>query len=68
MNTVGNTSNRIHRQGNTRPMSETRWIVPAKPYKPPKHSMERVENLILMGAGVVAVVCTMAVMIASEMM
>lgn len=68
MNTVGNTSNRIHRQGNSRPMSETRWIVPAKPYTPPKHSMERVENLILMGAGVVAVVCTMAVMIASEMM
>lgn len=68
MYTTGITSNRIHRQGNTRPACESRWIVPAKPYNPPKHSMERVENLILMGAGVVAVVCTMAVMIASEMM
>lgn len=68
MNMVGSNSNRIHRQGNSRPMSETRWIVPAKPYTPPKHSMERMENAILMGAGVAAVVFSFAVMIAAEMM
>lgn len=68
MNMVGSNSNRISRMSTSRPACETRWIVPARPYTPPKGAMERVENMILMGAGVVAVVCTMAVMIASEMM
>lgn len=68
MNTVGNTSNRIHRQGNTRPMSETRWIVPAKPYTPPKGSMESIENTVLTVAAVVVIIFGFAVLIASEMM
>lgn len=68
MNTVGSTSNRIHRQGNTRPASETRWIVPAKPYTPPKHSMERAENLILMGASAAVIVFGWVAIIAAEMM
>lgn len=68
MNTVGNTSNRIHRQGNTRPMSETRWIVPARPYTPPKGSQESIEHTVLMIAAVVVIIFGFAVLIASEMM
>lgn len=68
MNMVGESSNRIHRQGNSRPTSETRWIVPVRPYTPPKHSMERVENAILMGAGAAVVIFAFMAMIAAEMM
>lgn len=68
MNMVGSNSNRIHRQGNSIPANETRWIVPVRPYTPPKHSMERLENAVLMGAGVAAVVFSFAVMVMAEMM
>lgn len=67
MNMVGSASNRIHRQGNSIPASETRWIVPVRPYTPPKHSAERMENAILMGVGAVTVVFGFAVIIMSAM-
>lgn len=68
MNTVGQTSNRIHRQGNTRPANETRWIIPAKPYTPPKGSRESIERTVLMCAAGLVIFFAWAVMIAAEMM
>lgn len=68
MNTVGSTSNRIHRQGNSRPANETRWIVPARPYTPPKGSQESIEHTVLMIAAGLVIFFAWAAMIASEMM
>lgn len=68
MNMVGETRDRIHRQSNSRPASETRWIVPARPYTPPKGSQESIEHTVLMIAAGLVIVFVWAVMIASEMM
>lgn len=68
MNMVGETSNRIHRQGNTRPMSETRWIVPARSYTPPKGSRESIEHTVMMIAAGLVIVFVWAAMIAAETM
>ena len=35
--------------------SETRWIVPVKPYEPPRGSKERFENALLMGVAGAAI-------------
>lgn len=55
---VGKTGNqgRVGRGSNLVNLSETRWIVPAKPYEAPRRSMERAENMILMGAGIVTII------------
>lgn len=69
MNMAGSDSKRIHRQGNaSRPANETRWLVPSRPYAPPKRSAERMENAILMGVGVAALVFGFAVIIMSGLM
>ena len=53
---VGKESDRVGRGSNLVDLSETRWIVPVKPYEAPKGSMESVENAILMGAAVIAII------------
>lgn len=62
---VGKTTDRVGRGGSSVPPCETRWIVPVKPYEPPRGSWERAENAILMGAGVAALVFAWAVIIAA---
>ena len=52
---------RIGRGKATAPVCETRWIVPVRPYQAPKGSWERVENMILMGAGIAALIFGMIV-------
>lgn len=58
INWVGKTGNqgRVGRGGSMVSMSETRWIVPTRPYQAPKGSREAAENAILMGAGVAAII------------
>lgn len=68
MNMIGEKQTRIRRMDVGRPANETRWLVPAKPYTPPKGSMESIENAILMGACVAAVIFGFAVIILSEVM
>ncbi len=52
---VGKTNDRVGRGSSVVDMSETRWIVPTKPYQAPRGSWERTENAILMGVGVATV-------------
>lgn len=68
MDMIGENQNRIHRQNSSSPANETRWIVPAKPYTPPKGSMESIENAILMGVAVAVIIFGFAVIILSETM
>ena len=51
---VGKEVDRVGRGGSMVDLSETRWIVPARPYQAPKGSIEKAENMILMGAGIAA--------------
>lgn len=51
-----NSSDRVGRGGSVVSMSETRWIVPVRPYQAPKGSIEKAENMILMGVGVAAII------------
>ena len=60
---VGKTSDRVGRGGNIINMSETRWIVPVKPYEAPRGSWERAEKAIIMGIGIAAVLFGFSVMI-----
>lgn len=64
---VGKTGNqgRVGRGSNLVNLSETRWIVPAKPYEAPRGSMERAENMILMGAGIVTIIFAVTFMVIS---
>ena len=62
---AGEPSGRVGRGASTIPACETRFIVPVRPYQAPKGSMERAENMILMGAGVLALVFGFAVMVLS---
>lgn len=55
MHWAGQPSGRVGRGTCTPSPSETRWIVPVKPYTAPKGSIEHAENLILMGVGVAAI-------------
>lgn len=67
INWVGKTGNqdRVGRGGSVVDMSETRWIVPIRPYQAPKGSIERAENMILMGVGVAAIIFTFTLMVLS---
>lgn len=64
---VGKTDNqgRVGRGGSVVDLSETRWLVPVRPYQAPKGSIERAENMILMGIAVAAIIFTFALMILS---
>ena len=62
---VGKEVDRVGRGGSMVSMSETRWIVPIRPYQAPKGSIEKAENMILMGAGVAAIIFTFTLMILS---
>ena len=62
---VGKESGRVGRGGNLVNLSETRWIVPVKPYEAPRGSMERAENMILMGAGIVTIIFAVTFMVLS---
>ena len=66
INWVGKTGNqdRVGR-GSMVDMSETRWIVPVRPYQAPKGSIERAENMILMGAGIAASIFGFVIIILS---
>ena len=64
---VGKDSNegRVGRDNGVVNLSETRWIVPVRPYQAPKGSIEKAENMILMGAGIFAIIFTFTFMILS---
>lgn len=62
---VGKESDRVGRGSNLVDLSETRWIVPVKPYEAPKGSIERAENMILMGAGIAASIFGFVIIILS---
>lgn len=64
---VGKTSDRVSRGRTTPPACETRWIVPVRPYEPPRGSWERVENAIMMGVGVAAIVFGFCFIIAASL-
>lgn len=67
INWVGKTGDqgRVGRGGSVVDLSETRWLVPVRPYQAPKGSIERAENMILMGIAVAAIIFTFALMILS---
>lgn len=67
MHWAGEPSGRVGRGGSVVSMSETRWIVPVKPYVAPKGSIERAENTILMGVGVAATLFGFAFIILSAL-
>ena len=64
---VGKNGNqgRVGRGSNLVNFSETRWLVPVRPYQAPKGSIERAENMILMGVGIVTIIFTFTFMILS---
>ena len=64
---AGEPSGRVGRGTSTVPACETRFIVPVRPYQAPKGSMEKAENMILMGVGAFAVVFGFAIMVLSAM-
>lgn len=61
------TEGRVGRGCGSAPVCETRWIVPVRPYQAPKGSWERIENAVLMGAGVAAVIIAYVCLIAAEL-
>lgn len=67
INWVGKTGNqdRVGRGSSMVDMSETRWIVPVRPYQAPKGSIEKAENMILMGAGIAASIFGFVIIILS---
>lgn len=67
MHWAGEPSGRVGRGGSVVNMSETRWIVPVKPYTAPKGSIERAENAILMGVAAAVIVFGFAIIIMSAM-
>lgn len=62
---AGEPSGRVGRGTSTVPACETRFIVPVRPYQAPKGSVEKAEQMILMGVGMITVVFCFAVMILS---
>lgn len=62
---VGKETDRVGRGSKLVSMSETRWIVPVRPYEAPKGSIEKAENMILMGAAVIAIIFAFGFMILS---
>lgn len=67
MHWAGEPSGRVGRGGSVVNMSETRWIVPVKPYTAPKGSVERAENAILMGVAAAVIIFGFAIIIMSAM-
>lgn len=67
MHWAGEPSDRVGRGGSVVNMSETRWIVPVKPYTAPKGSVERAENAILMGVAAAVIIFGFAIIIMSAM-
>lgn len=67
MHWAGQPSGRVGRGSAVVNLSETRWLVPVRPYVAPKGSMERAENMILMGVGVAAVLFGFVFIILSAM-
>lgn len=67
MHWAGEPSGRVGRGGSVVNMSETRWIVPVRPYQAPRGSWERAENAILMGVAVAAIIFGFAIVIMSAM-
>lgn len=65
MRWVGKEVDRVGRGGSMVDLSETRWLVPVRPYQAPKGSIERAENMILMGAGIAASVFGFVIIILS---
>ena len=67
INWVGKTGNqdRVGRGNSMVDMSETRWMVPIRPYQAPKGSNEKAENMILMGAGIAASIFGFVIIILS---
>lgn len=62
---VGKETDRVGRGSKLVSLSETRWIVPVRPYQAPKGSIEKAENMILMGAAVIAIIFAFTFMILS---
>lgn len=65
MRWVGKETDRVGRGGSMVDLSETRWMVPVRPYQAPKGSIEQAENMILMGVGIFAIIFTLTFMILS---
>ena len=65
MRWVGKEVDRVGRGGSVVDLSETRWLVPVRPYQAPKGSIERAENMILMGAGIAASIFGFVIIILS---
>lgn len=68
MHWAGEPSGRVGRGGSVVNMSETRWIVPVKPYTAPKGSIERAENAILMGVAAAVIIFGFAIIIMESVM
>lgn len=69
INWVGKKSDecRVGRGSAGVPACETRWIVPVKPYESPKGSWERMQNNVLIGAGIAIAVFSYAILIIAEL-
>lgn len=65
MRWVGKEVDRVGRGGSMVDLSETRWLVPVRPYQAPNGSIERAENMILMGAGIAASIFGFVIIILS---
>jgi hypothetical protein len=62
---VGKEVDRVGRGSSMVDLSETRWIVQVRPYQAPKGSIEKAENMILMGAGIAASIFGFVIIILS---
>ena len=68
MHWAGQPSDRVGRGNAVVNLSETRWIVPVKPYTAPKGSWEYAENMILLGVGVATIIFGFAIIIMGSVM
>lgn len=68
MHWAGQPSGRVTRGSNVINLSETRWIVPVKPYTAPKGSWEQAENAILLGVGIATIIFGFAIIIMGSVM
>lgn len=60
-------SDMVGRGGSMVDLSETRWIVPVRPYQPPKGSWEKAQNAILMWVGLATILFGFSIIIMSAM-
>ena len=68
MHWAGKPSGRVGRGSNVVNLSETRWIVPTRPYQAPKGSWEYAENMILLGVGAAVIIFGFAIIIMGSVM